>query len=285
MKRTLTAIISALVLHTQGASAADYTTAYRDCVINWTRGTIVSSALASVETDGRGQPVDANDGSPLSLNRARSDSAGRARGACVENVMAAIRTIRIDPRTLMKDLIASDDATQARLSEMLASGAKFRTFPRAHDGTVCELNLRVGDVAAALPYPFPQADFPVIDDTPLKSDYTGLIIDCRGTGMEPMIFPSVLNDEGVEIYGREFVDSAVATKYGLASYCTTEDEARAMKRAGSRPLFTIALKTVRGCPVISNRDARRILGSTATRNNLKKCRLIIILDTHQAAAR
>ncbi len=284
MKRIPLIIMLLILAAARTAMGADYTTTYRDCTINWTRGVITTTATANLDADETGQPVDFSDRSPLSLNRARSDAAVRAREAGRESVMAAVRTIRIDPGMRIKDLLATDDTLQRRLAEALNSFAKYRTYPSGHGGSVCELSLGIGDVVASLPYDFPREELPVIDDTPLKTDYTSLLIDCRGLGLEPMIFPSVYNDDGVEVYGRKFVDSAIAAKYGTVAFCGAEEEARSIKRAGGHPLFTIALKSVHGNPVISNRDARRILGSTVTRNNLKKCRVILILDRKETSA-
>ncbi len=99
----------------------------------------------------------------------------------------------------------------------------------------------------------PAIELPVIDDSPLKTDYTGLIVDGRGLKLEPMLFPSIYDGDGVEIYGRTFIDSRFALKHGLASYCHTEDEARALGRAGDRPYYSVALKSMNACPVISER--------------------------------
>lgn len=50
--------------------------------------------------------------------------------------------------------------------------------------------------------------------------YTGLIVDCRGLGLKPVMSPVIKNANGEPIYGYKNLDSATVIANGMASYTT-----------------------------------------------------------------
>src|SRR5208337_4872049 len=94
----------------------------------------------------------------------------------------------------------------------------------------------------------------------------------------PMILPSVFNENGLEVFGRLYVDIRHATRFGIVGYAFSEKEAMKSPLAGDHPYYTDAIGEMKGCPVISNRDVRKIFSSVRTVENLKKCRVIFIID-------
>ncbi len=88
--------------------------------------------------------------------------------------------------------------------------------------------------------------------------YTGLIVDCRGLGLKPVMSPVIKNEEGTPIYGYKNLNYDAVISKGMASYATSLSDAT---RAGSNPLFVKALSVTNhnGDPVISVADANRVL--------------------------
>ena len=88
--------------------------------------------------------------------------------------------------------------------------------------------------------------------------FTGLIVDCRGLGLRPVMSPVIKNAEGNAIYGYKNLDYDLIVKQGMASY--TSDMGQAA-RAGSNPLVVkaVALENHNGNPVLSTADANRVL--------------------------
>ncbi|RGS70757.1 LPP20 family lipoprotein [Mitsuokella sp. AF21-1AC] len=88
--------------------------------------------------------------------------------------------------------------------------------------------------------------------------FTGLIVDCRGLGLKPVMSPVIRNDNGQPIYGYKNLDSQTVIANGMASYVS--DISRAT-RAGSNPLVVKAVSVTNhsGDPVISVPDANRVL--------------------------
>jgi hypothetical protein len=89
-------------------------------------------------------------------------------------------------------------------------------------------------------------------------NYTGLIVDCRGLGLRPVMSPVIKNAEGNPIYGYKNLNYDLIVKQGMASY--TSDMGQAA-RAGSNPLVVkaVALENHNGNPVLSTADANRVL--------------------------
>ncbi|MBQ1876387.1 MAG: LPP20 family lipoprotein [Selenomonas sp.] len=89
-------------------------------------------------------------------------------------------------------------------------------------------------------------------------NYTGLIVDCRGLGLRPVMSPVIKNAEGNPIYGYKNLNYDLIVKQGMASY--TSDMGQAA-RAGSNPLVVkaVSLDNHNGNPVLSTADANRVL--------------------------
>ena len=87
--------------------------------------------------------------------------------------------------------------------------------------------------------------------------YTGLIVDCRGLGLRPVMSPVIKADNGRPIYGYKNLDSDKVVQNGMAGYVRSESDAT---RAGRNPLIVRAVAVDAGAnPVLSADDARRVL--------------------------
>ncbi len=246
--------------------------------VDWCRGIVVSHVVSKVDIDRRGTPVHRESGSVVSLNRGRVNAYHRARDLALENIARLVREIRIDGDTMLSDLIEEDETAQRRIANVIATRVKVREFPTGFAESTCRAELKIGDILHAVPYAYPGDDFPVRTDNPIPTRYTSLVVDTRGLHVEPMILPSVYNENGLEVYGRNYVDIRYAGKYGIASYASTDDEAMKSRIAGDHPFYTVAIKELKGCPVISDRDIRKLFSSEETMGHLKKCRVIFIID-------
>ncbi len=246
--------------------------------VNWQKGFVSAKVRATIEVHREGYPVDSDTGFRVPINRARMDAYRLARQQATENLVLLIRRLRIDGDSTMNDIITSESYTQRGLSDSILHAVRVREYPGDFYSSRCEVNLRFADIIGSLPYDFPNQEFPQRDDAKISTYYTGLVIDGRGLDIVPMIFPSVYDENGLEIYGRIYVQSAAACRRGIASYCTSEQEAMRHEKAGTHPYYTVALRSLKGCPVLSDRDARRLLASKKTTNRLKNCNVIIIVN-------
>ena len=105
--------------------------------------------------------------------------------------------------------------------------------------------------------------------------YTGLIVDCRGLGLKPVMSPVIKNANGEPIYGYKNLDSATVIANGMASYTTDLSKA---SRAGSNPLVVkaVGLDNHNGNPILSVADANRVLIENGASGFLDRTNVVFV---------
>ena len=87
--------------------------------------------------------------------------------------------------------------------------------------------------------------------------YTGVIIDCTGLGLHPVMSPVIKAENGRPIYGYKNLDSDKVVANGMAAYVRSAADAT---RAGTNPLRLRAIAVDSGAnPILSAHDANRLL--------------------------
>ncbi len=106
-------------------------------------------------------------------------------------------------------------------------------------------------------------------------NFTGLIVDCRGLGLKPVMSPVIKNANGTPIYGYKNLDYDKVISSGMAGY--TEDITNS-PRAGSNPLVVraVSLENHNGNPVISVADANRVLMENDATKFLDKTNVVFV---------
>lgn len=105
--------------------------------------------------------------------------------------------------------------------------------------------------------------------------YTGLIVDCRGLGLKPVMSPVIKNANGEPIYGYKNLDSATVIKNGMAGYTTDINKAA---RAGQNPLIVkaVGLDNHNGNPILSVADANRVLIENGATGFLDRTNVVFV---------
>ena len=106
--------------------------------------------------------------------------------------------------------------------------------------------------------------------------YTGLIVDCSGLGLNPVMSPVIFNAEQQPIYGYKNLDYNKVIANGMASYANSMNGNTS--RAGSNPLVVKAKSVINhnGNPVISMEDANKILSENKSSHFLDNCSVVFI---------
>lgn len=110
--------------------------------------------------------------------------------------------------------------------------------------------------------------------------YTGLIIDARGLELEPTLYPTIVSEQGNEIYSSLFISREFAVQYGICTYLCSMEGAIREERIGSHPLVFKGLrKSSNGNAsiVISMADTKQIERVAERHIFLKECRVIIVM--------
>lgn len=279
LKIILKIIITAIVCTTAvSASVENDLFSGGPVYINWQKGYIISRGKGLIAFDNNGQPVDSVTNKVISLNRARKKSYDAAKETAIINMVEALKNLQIDPQNSYLDLIKSSEKVRKDISDKIYNNISYKESPLNFDSSMCEAKLSFGSLIESIPFEFPSDKFPVKAEIPISTPYSSLIVDCRDFTIKPMLLPSIYSDNGLEIYGKNFINSSYIAKRGMVSYCYSERQAKNNSRAGQFPYYAVAIKSIKNCPVISEKDVRRIFSSQKTINNLKKCKVILIIN-------
>ena len=92
----------------------------------------------------------------------------------------------------------------------------------------------------------------------ISGGYTGVVIDCRGLGLNPVMSPVIKDAAGTKLYGHTNINPDYVIQNGMASYAHDMGMA---SRAGSNPLVikAVSLADHNANPVISIDDGNRML--------------------------
>jgi hypothetical protein len=266
----LTFLALFLTFTTQTTQAADIGT------VNW------QGANSAIEANGYGLPPQNTVSSAQAKLLAR-------RAAIVDayrNLLELTQTISVDADTTMKNLMVADDTVRTKVSGII-QGAKVTNEQYNSDGSY-QVTVSIGlygsdnSIASiALPkvqpssiqsFPVPSANIAIPTNSP---NYTGIIVDARGLGLEPTFSPAIYDQTGRAIYGTKFIDPNFAVKYGMVDYAINPEFVEAAEsghsRAGNSPIIVkaIALQGNNHSVVISTEDADKILIANQSTGFLK----------------
>lgn len=99
------------------------------------------------------------------------------------------------------------------------------------------------------------------ENVEIIGDYTSLVIDCTGLGLQPAMSPVIQNEKGEAIYGAKNLDFDVVVTKGMASYIRSFEQLPKVSRTGNKPLILKGTSLERNSinPVITIPDSNRVL--------------------------
>lgn len=210
-----------------------------------------------------------------------------------------ISDINLDSRSKIEDIITSDQKEavakilkQAKVTEIgfLSDGTKDVLVEVPITGQILDIltpkDFEVGRPVVQRYCPFCGQPWPKDRSVPpgitllikdeIKETFTGIIIDCSSFDLKPVLFPRIVDESGHLIYGLSFANRSQVIESGLIIYLTADDQLLVNERIGNHPLRIKAKRVIGGDIIIADRDARKIHGSRANLDLLKKCRVAVI---------
>ena len=194
----------------------------------------------------------------------------------------SVNGVNVDSETTVENMMVLSDVTKTKVSAVIR-GAKVISERSTPDGGY-EVTMQIplfglsdSLASAVLPAPATKEAFPapatgITPSIPSNAPsyaasapsgkaiggYTGVIIDCRGLGLQPAMSAVIKNEKGQPIYGYKNLDYDMVISKGMLSYATDPGNA---PRAGSNPLYlkAIRLDNHNGNAVLSMEDANRLL--------------------------
>jgi len=100
---------------------------------------------------------------------------------------------------------------------------------------------------------------PIFNPQTANTDYTGLLVDARGTGIKPALAPAILNEKQEKMYGIGVMPSRISVG-AIVSYLYGDIErAKKYKKIGNNPLIVKCIKAVnRSDIMLDSEDAEKL---------------------------
>jgi hypothetical protein len=123
----------------------------------------------------------------------------------------------------------------------------------------------------------------LVSTTAVSTDaaYTGLIIDARGTGVQPAMAPKLYDPQEREVYGSAYVSREFATSQGMVGYSKSIEAAAQTDRVKGNPAIVKATEAKganKADLVLSQADADTLRGIAQRQTFLREARVMIVLD-------
>lgn len=200
----------------------------------------------------------------------------------------AVKGVNVDADTTVEDFMLTSDVVRTKVNAVI-QGAEVISEREIEGGYEVTMRIAMFGTSAPLaeavlpapkkraPFPEPiQTVAPSMPEYDTRSSVTGLIVDCRGLNLKPVMSPVIKNADGDAIYGHTNLDPAHVIANGMASY--TSDMSDGTTRAGSNPLTVkaVSLENHNGYPVISTADANRVLIENKTSGFLENSRVVFV---------
>ncbi|MCP4114504.1 MAG: hypothetical protein GY737_03725 [Desulfobacteraceae bacterium] len=249
-------------------------TPYENGSVNWSTGTIQATGKASPVEKGIDISPDAIPGKAKQdarrnlieiLTRIAFEKESEGAPPPGDTIMAGIEKLAMDA-AISEQHFTSDRAMEVTLGTKMFGGFLQLVLPE-----------EIGEIPPLRIIP-PREE---ADKPSEGKQYTGLIIDARGLGIRPVIYPVIVSEQGDEVYSARFISREYAVQEGVCQYVCTPDHPLVTETAGPAPLVIKGLrkggKTNRFI-VISRSDAETIEKTAERHGFMKQCRVVIVLD-------
>ena len=267
----------------------------------------VASVLAATITDWENATITVEGTGPMPANaynavQARMMARRVAIVDAYRQLAEQIKGVNVDATTTVENMMVTSDRVTTHVNALIQGARIVDEKVIAGGGYSVKMQLSIfgaGNSLASAVFDRPavREDFPVpavpeISTQPIiRADgqssaaaspsglaiggFTGLIVDCRGLGLKPVMSPVIKNAAGTAIYGYKNLDYDGVVKNGMAGY--THDINKA-GRAGSNPLVVkaVSLDNHNGNPVLSIADANRVLIENGATGFLNEAKVVFV---------
>ena len=250
--------------------------------IDWTMGLVTATGHAAPEINAEGKAV---------------AMPGSARASATRNLIAILKQVKISGDLTVGEYASTHDAILAGIEKIAQDARVYRQlYTSALDVEVrVKATFYGGFLQLVLPDHIRQ--IPKINELkhgpaePVKNKpsvvagakpkpYTGLIVDARTLNFEPLLYPTIVSEQGRQIYSSVFISREFAVQNGVCAYLCDMDQALASARTGSTPLVVKALRKTgdkTGAIVMSMADAKTLDRATERHIFFKECRVIVVV--------
>lgn len=256
--------------------------------VDWEKGIIYVTGVGA-PPEGASKAV-----APLLAQRAAKADAYR-------NAAEAIEGVRVCSRTIVKDYTVNSDEIVTGVQGVI-KGAQFQK-PTYDSEYRCEIVLVIPiggqkglasvisdsaqktltEINAGMPTPEPMPSDTSDVSMPGKP-YTGLVIDARGLGVKPALYPQIFDVDGYLLYGPTMANMELPEFTTMVAYSRTIEKAMTMPRVGANPLKVVATSAVKAPNgettdiVLNTETTKAFRQATVQGDLLAKAAVVIVIN-------
>ncbi len=248
--------------------------------IDWTKNTFTSAVSLDMDKAG------------IKMPSGKNSAVNRIESGLPELIKDPLLSLYVNSYQQLGDLVFSDDITLEQLTDIIDAGertpgvfanggSELRTNHKIQLTSISDLMIR---------HHIPYKNAKPIEDVASRA-YSGIIIDARGSlpvqgefikdDVNPCFFPQVWDEKMNLLYERNMGDPNLERIQQMVLYHWSDNEALYQDRIGMDPLHIHARKVYgrfRTDPVISRKDALKILAVPENLELLRQGKVVILLD-------
>jgi hypothetical protein len=252
------------------ACAETYIQSFERGRVDWTNGIVEVWATGN-------PPADAP--SPA---HARALAETEAEITARDDLIGLLQSIRVDSKSTVKEALEHRSARDQLVAAVLKDSYVVEKSVSANGPVRLTVAIRLNGSFGDLVLPKTIVTIKTVEQSSKKEEeFTGLIVDCRGTPLRPAMAPMIIGEDGQVVYGTAYVSRDQALEEGVAAYARGLAKARDNPRVGPKPLIARGLRTVKGRisdVVISNADAGKIKGAGSNISFLHRGRVLFVME-------
>jgi hypothetical protein len=215
-----------------------------------------------------------------------------------QNLWKLMSELRVDNQNRLDELVSHRGGLEEKLKALIQqlipkkvkgtdTGKIMIELSLALNGALSEALINVQQVSSFSNHPVgvgPPEENPGPAGPKFMRKTTGIVVDARGLGVVPALYPQIFSEEGQLIYGMARVSRSYAVRHGLVKYLSDMTTAEVNERVGDNPKLIKAIELKPQAEtdlIIGDKDSERIIRASNNSDFLIKCQLIIVIDPPQ----
>lgn len=172
------------------------------------------------------------------------------------NLLGQVKGIHVSAGKTVGDQMGKDEV-RARVEGVIKGYRVVKKRYFSDQGVELDVEVPLASISLAiLP---PAAETPVPGERSGGDRHTGLVVDGRGLGVQPVLAPRLLDESGKVLYGLEMLSEAARKTTGVASWFKSADAASRAQAVGDAPLVLKAARAQGSDLVLGAAEARALV--------------------------
>jgi hypothetical protein len=245
--------------------------------INWTYKKFESEGFSYLDPDATN--IAANE--LLTLKKAEENG--------IANLTTLITQMIVDSRTTILDFIKEDPEINRNIYEYVNKAYKSDIkYEKNRRSILFFLPFIMSDFSIYSALKLDRDynnDIPIITAFPHETEFTSIVIDCRGYMILPALKPRIFSENRVSLITFDNIDYQTIKKNGYLTYICDTSGLKALKSLiGDNPFFISAIGSYgihNTDIIISNEDIAFLLGNQSNLKLIKEGKIILLIDKNK----